>query len=526
MIDDSTVELSKTVVGAGVDITCAQKAYAPEWIKVYYGAAYLQAVYGVDYTVTLAVDFESYTVTPTASLVTKLTNLGEGMGVKVVRIVPDTTDFTVADAFVRQKLVTEFDIVAMRSQQVNWQFGFVPEDFATNIQSALDAVTAAQAAAADAQSSEDDAETAQAAAVAAQAAAATQATNAATSASSAATQATNAAGSATTAGTQATAAAGSATSAAATLAAIQALGIFLLHGTGAPSNAIGQNGWYYVDDAALKLYGPKAAGVWPAGVDMTAVNAVTGPGTAVVGSVAVFNNVNGKVLADSGRTPGAANGLATLDGSGQIPSAQLPAIAITDVFVVASQAAMLALTAEKGDVAIRSDLNKSFVLSTNSPGTLADWKELLTPTDAVLSVAGLTGAITASGLKTALAIAIADVASLQTTLDAKETLGEVSAINAQTGTTYTFVLTDKGKLVTLSNAGAITLTVPTNASVAFPVKSSIKIAQLGAGQVTISGAGVTFRSRGAALKLTAQYGGAELIKIATDEWLVVGDLTT
>lgn len=98
-----------------------------------------------------------------------------------------------------------------------------------------------------------------------------------------------------------------------------------------------------------------------------------------------------------------------LDGSGKLDTSILPAVAITDVFVVASQSAMLALTAEKGDLAIRSDLNKTFALSTNSPSTLTDWKELLTPTDAVLSVAGLTGAISGSGLKTALAIAVADI---------------------------------------------------------------------------------------------------------------------
>lgn len=83
-----------------------------------------------------------------------------------------------------------------------------------------------------------------------------------------------------------------------------------------------------------------------------------------------------------------------LDGSGKLDTSILPAIAVTDVFVVASQSAMLALTAEKGDIAIRSDLNKSFALSTNSPSTLADWKELLTSTDAVLSVNGKTGSVT------------------------------------------------------------------------------------------------------------------------------------
>ena len=70
-----------------------------------------------------------------------------------------------------------------------------------------------------------------------------------------------------------------------------------------------------------------------------------------------------------------------LDGSGLLATSVLPAIAVTDTFVVASQAAMLALTAEKGDIAIRTDTSETYVLSTNSPSTLADWKELIAPTD-------------------------------------------------------------------------------------------------------------------------------------------------
>jgi hypothetical protein len=88
------------------------------------------------------------------------------------------------------------------------------------------------------------------------------------------------------------------------------------------------------------------------------------------------------------------SGYAGLDGSGKIFSSQLPAIALVDTFVVNSEAAMLALTAETGDVAVRTDLNKSFILKGTDPTVLADWQELLTPTDAVLSVQGKTGAIT------------------------------------------------------------------------------------------------------------------------------------
>ena len=94
---------------------------------------------------------------------------------------------------------------------------------------------------------------------------------------------------------------------------------------------------------------------------------------------------------------GAANGLAELDGSGLVPTHHLPALAITTTQVVASQAAMLALTAQIGDVAVRTDVNKSFILTATPATTLGNWQELLTPTDAVLSVDGSTGAISLSG---------------------------------------------------------------------------------------------------------------------------------
>lgn len=99
-------------------------------------------------------------------------------------------------------------------------------------------------------------------------------------------------------------------------------------------------------------------------------------------------------------------------------------------------------------------------------------------------------------------------------------------INAQTGTTHTLVLGDSGQLVTLSNASAITLTVPTNASVAFATNTEIDLAQLGAGQVTIAAAGgVTINSYGGNPKLTGQYAGATLKKTGTNTWLLIGNLS-
>ncbi len=79
--------------------------------------------------------------------------------------------------------------------------------------------------------------------------------------------------------------------------------------------------------------------------------------------------------------------------SGTLPSSVLPPVAITKVTVVASEAAQLALTAEEGDIAVRSDENKSYMHNSGSAGTMSDWTELQTPTDAVLSVNGEIGTV-------------------------------------------------------------------------------------------------------------------------------------
>jgi hypothetical protein len=99
-------------------------------------------------------------------------------------------------------------------------------------------------------------------------------------------------------------------------------------------------------------------------------------------------------------------------------------------------------------------------------------------------------------------------------------------LNAQTGTTYTTVAADSGKLVTLSNASAITLTLPPTT---YNIGEQINIVQLGAGQVTFAqGSGVTIRSTGAtstAPKISKQYGAATVIVIGVSEYLVVGALS-
>lgn len=163
------------------------------------------------------------------------------------------------------------------------------------------------------------------------------------------------------------------------------------------------------------------------------------------------------------RNVGTASGnVPVLGAGGVLDEAVLPALAITDTFEVANQTAMLALTAQRGDVAVRSDLNKCFILKASPASTLANWVELRTPTDAVLSVAGKTGAVTLVkgdvGLGNVDNTADANKpvsTAQQTALDGKENAGEQVGINTQTGTTYTLVLTDKGKVIEMNNAACI-----------------------------------------------------------------------
>lgn len=98
--------------------------------------------------------------------------------------------------------------------------------------------------------------------------------------------------------------------------------------------------------------------------------------------------------------------------------------------------------------------------------------------------------------------------------------------NAQTGTSYTLVIGDAGKLVTMDNASSNTLTIPPNSSVAFKVWATIFVEQEGAGQTTIAPwSGVTIESANDEKKIGAQYGGVYLRKKATDTRALVGNLT-
>lgn len=100
------------------------------------------------------------------------------------------------------------------------------------------------------------------------------------------------------------------------------------------------------------------------------------------------------------------------------------------------------------------------------------------------------------------------------------------SINVQTAS-YSLTLTDAGKLIEMNSSSSNTVTIPLDSSINFDIGTSIDVYQYGTGQTTIAGdIGVTIRSSGNKLKLTAQYSAATLVKRAANDWVVMGDLSS
>lgn len=151
-------------------------------------------------------------------------------------------------------------------------------------------------------------------------------------------------------------------------------------------------------------------------------------------------------------------------------------------------------------------------------------KELDT-SDTLVMGAATTGTITSSGQL----IFSGGVASgISSNVGSGVQVQGYSPTNYQTGTTYTLALTDSGGRVSLTNASAITLTVPASGTVAFPAETEIYIRQGGAGQVTISPAvGVTINSYLSSTKIAGQYAYAMLkLSSTANAWDLFGNITS
>lgn len=172
----------------------------------------------------------------------------------------------------------------------------------------------------------------------------------------------------------------------------------------------------------------------------------------------IVADVTGLGTAATVNTGNAEGEVPVLGVNGKLPTTVLPALAITNTFVVANQTGMLALTAEVGDIAIRTDLNKSFILAGDDPTSLSAWQELLFPTDAVTSVNGQTGAVS---------ITLADLGAAAASHDHSE----LYIPNT--------ILGMPGGVAELNNFGQIpfdglpTETVLTNSSVLIPTSAAV-----------------------------------------------------
>jgi len=125
-----------------------------------------------------------------------------------------------------------------------------------------------------------------------------------------------------------------------------------------------------------------------------------------------------------------------------------------------------------------------------------------------------------------LAERVTDAEATITTLDGRvDALEAPVSISSQIAS-YTLVLGDAGKVVEVSNASPVDLTVPPNASVAFPTGTIIELCQIGAGTVTVvAGSGVTIRTVDGLLGLDGQWATASLRKRGTNEWVLTGELS-
>lgn len=187
--------------------------------------------------------------------------------------------------------------------------------------------------------------------------------------------------------------------------------------------------------------------------------------------VLTLSKISDVGTAASKNTGTASGNVPILDASGKLDTSILPAITVTDTFVIGIEKEMLELNAQVGDVAVRTDLSKSFILKTADASVIDHWQELLTPVDSVTSVAGKTGVVILNS---------ADVGLGNVTNESKQTMFTnptftgipvAPTADPQTNTTQIatteFVINAVGNKTSISgNAGTATkLEKPVNVSV-------------------------------------------------------------
>jgi hypothetical protein len=168
---------------------------------------------------------------------------------------------------------------------------------------------------------------------------------------------------------------------------------------------------------------------------------------------------------------GVANGTASLNASGKIPTDQIPAISFSSVKVLSSQADMLALnTAVIGSVVIRTDVNKNYVLAQANPSILANWIELLTPAPPVQTVNGYTGSVSLTKSDVGLA-------NVDNTSDANKPISTATQLALDSKPSNSFVTTSIVTGNASNTADIITLKSSVNSTTQSITATNVALAQ-------------------------------------------------
>jgi len=322
-------------------------------------------------------------------------------------------------------------------------------------------------------------------------------------------------------------------------------GNVLLNGSGTPSNETGSNGDFYINTVNYDIYGPKASGAWGSPVSLigpqgaTGAQGETGP-TGATGATGPqgeqgIQGPTGETGATGATGPQGIQGEAGPQGI-QGATGLTGDTGPTGPQGTQGEQGIQGIQGEAGATGPQGDTGPA------GPGiaTGGTTGQYLTKVDGTnyntqWSTLDLSGKqdVVANVSSTEIGYLDGVTSAIQTQIDSKLSTSTAATTyaplnltqNQQTGTTYTFVLADASKLVEFNNASAITVTVPTNASVAYPIGTQINLLQTGAGQVTVS-AGSTTVNATPGLKLRAQWSSATLIKRNTDTWVLVGDLSS
>lgn len=256
---------------------------------------------------------------------------------------------------------------------------------------------------------------------------------------------------------------------------------------------------------------------------------ILGPASAVAGDVVVFAGSTGKVVADSGilatsLAPKASPTLSNPTFTGAVTSSATT-ITRNGLDGTGQPLTLVNNNAGAGDFLRLSNStatngNKTYRI--NSAGTIEVVNSAYSAVISSLSDAGVLSATSYQGDGSALA-------GVETSVHAAATYSPIiRSLNIQSGTTYTFVLADAGKLVFLGNASPVTVTIPPVASVNWPIGTQIDIINYNAGKVTLQGgSGVTIGSLASNKSLLGTYAAATLIYGGGPNfWYLMGSLTS